>query len=187
MAIGWWRRMGVCGVTVAMVACSPTHNWRNVRHEGVPLQALMPCKPDQAEREVPLLGPDRPPVTLRMLGCDVGRSTFAVATVALPDAAQGLADEAVVGLWSRATWASLRQTVKEGQTAPAGWTTLPVAVSGADRAWRWSGPAQDHRGQTLRAEVLWATGHGWAVQAAVYGPPQPAEVTDTFFEGVRLP
>lgn len=150
----------------------------------------MPCKPEQAEREVPLFGPDRPAVLLRMSGCEVRSSTFAVAVAGLPTPVGGAvapSAEAALRLWAQATWASLRQVVPPGQDAPPGWTVRPAVVPGAEQAQRWSGPAVDHRGQPLRAEVLWAAGRGRLVQAAWYGEALEAEVADTFFGGVRLP
>ena len=33
---------------LALAACSPSHNWRLSRLDGVPVQALMPCKPERA-------------------------------------------------------------------------------------------------------------------------------------------
>lgn len=183
----WW--LGWCVIGLGVAGCSPTHNWRNVQPDGTPLQALMPCKPEQAERTVPLLGPGQPGVTLHMLGCEVGASTFALAAVALPAADKGTPAlaEAALTAWSRATWASLRQAVPDGQASPPGWVVQAAAVPGAERAQRWGGPALDHRGQALRAEVLWAAGRGWLVQAAMYGPAPEALVQETFFESVRLP
>ena len=69
---------------LTVTACSPTLNWREVRLDaGVSL--LLPCKPDKAQKQVPL-GPQ--PTTLNMLGCEAGGSTFAVAVAELSDPAQ---------------------------------------------------------------------------------------------------
>ncbi len=178
---GWRGGLAVAAV-LWLAACSPTHNWREVRHEGSPVQALLPCKPERADREVPLLGPDQPPVRLQMMSCDVQGRTYVLAALAVP-AAQP-ADQALAR-WRQAAWASLRQTVPAQASAPPGWTqVLPPAQAPADQHWR--GPAVDHRGQALQAEVLWLTGPGWLVQAAVYAPQVDAEARQTFFESVRL-
>ena len=56
----------------ALGGCSPTLNWRETRFDGADLTAMLPCKPDRAERTVPLAGRDAP---LRMQGCEAGGAT----------------------------------------------------------------------------------------------------------------
>ncbi len=167
---------------LGLAACSPTHNWREVRHEGAPIQALLPCKPERAEREVPLLGPDQPLARLYMMSCDVQGRTYVLAALAVP-AAQSSDD--ALGRWRQAAWASLRQTVPPQASAPTGWTRQPPLPQ-APAAQHWRGPAVDHRGQALQAEILWLAEPGWLAQAAVYAPQIDAEVRQTFFESVRI-
>ena len=66
----------VAASLIGLAACNPTFNWRDVRPEGTALSLLLPCKPDMAEKKV-LLG--ERPVAMRLLGCDVGDTTFAIA------------------------------------------------------------------------------------------------------------
>jgi hypothetical protein len=176
---------------VAFVAgCSPDYNWRDARSEGVPMQLLMPCKPERAQREVPIWGPDRPPAQLHMMSCDVGGVTFALAAAQLPGDTFESANEVVptgLSAWRVATWHSLRQRLEDGATAPVGWEMHPCKVEGAASAAEcWNGPGQNHLGQTLQAQVRWAHGKGWLVQAAVYGAQLPPAVADTYFEGLRF-
>jgi hypothetical protein len=42
--------------TLLMSACSPSLNWRETRIAGTDLTAMMPCKPAQHQRTVPLAG-----------------------------------------------------------------------------------------------------------------------------------
>ena len=44
--------MAAVAVTAALLACSPTFNWREVRLESTGLKAMFPCKPDHATRNV---------------------------------------------------------------------------------------------------------------------------------------
>ncbi|MFZ3118274.1 MAG: hypothetical protein WA159_08145, partial [Variovorax sp.] len=41
-------------VAVALSACSPTFNWREVPVGDAGLVAMLPCKPDRATRAMPL-------------------------------------------------------------------------------------------------------------------------------------
>jgi hypothetical protein len=65
--------------------CTPAFNWRDVAFEGLPVAALLPCKPDRATRTVPLAGTPRQMV---MAGCKAGGAMFTVAVVAVADAGQ---------------------------------------------------------------------------------------------------
>lgn len=205
----WWQWMGWSGLVLGLSAgCSPTHNWRQVRPEGAPLVALMPCKPERAEREVPLLGPGQPVVRLQMMSCEVQGRTYAVAALALP---RGLAADVATQAWLRATWASLKQVPEPGAAVPAGWviygpppdgsvsppaapTDVPggaVLANPTPARWpglvqHWHGPGVDHRGRLLQADVAWWAASGWLAQAAVYATQPDAETVQTMFESVRL-
>lgn len=173
-----------------IAGCSPDYNWRDARSEGVPMQLLMPCKPESALREVPILGPDKPPTQLHMMSCDAGGVTFALAAAQLPGDTSESVDEVVpkgLSAWRAATWHSLRQPLVAGAMAPAGWEMHPCTVEGAaSPAECWRGPGQNHLGQALQAQVRWAQGKGWLVQAAVYGAQLPPAVADTYFEALRF-
>lgn len=173
---------------LGLAACSPTYNWREVRPESAPLRVMLPCRPDAAERLLPLLGPQADPVNVRMLSCVAGRHTFAFAFVRLPDSAstaQALRD------WKRAAWASLQQGAASGaaggpEPAPPGWVQMPRAVAGATLVEYWRGPGLTHDGRGLQANIALAARGPWLVQAAAYGPGLDDEASATFFEGVRF-
>lgn len=167
-----------CGLT----ACSPTYNWRDAQAEDAPLRALMPCKPERAERDVPLLGPERPTVKLRMMSCAVDDDTFAVAVADLPS--EALAQEASVQ-WTRAMWAGLGQTVAVGQDAPVGWRSAARPIGGGV-AQVWTGPALNPAGRSLQAQVWLAARGRWLAQVAWYGPNAKPDVDDAFFGGWRF-
>lgn len=169
-------------LAVSLVACAPSHNWRQVAHDGAPATLLMPCKPERATREVRLLGPDRPATTLSMLSCDVDDRTFAWAAMTLPD---GESEGEVLAAWRQATWASLQQAVPPGDLAPPGWTQPPGDAEGGATE-RWVGPGLNHRREPLTAQVQWTRGGRWAYQTAIYGPTADPEVTDTFFDSLTI-
>ncbi|MDO8373390.1 MAG: hypothetical protein Q7T39_15795, partial [Polaromonas sp.] len=81
-------RVMAAGLLLLLTACNPVFNWREVRPDNTALSLLLPCKPDKAQRSVPLGGR---PTELAMLGCDAGDATFAVAVATLDDAAQAAA------------------------------------------------------------------------------------------------
>lgn len=162
-------------------ACSPTFNWRNVPLDGAPLQAQLPCKPERAERQVPLTASG---TTLRLMSCKAGGLTFALAW-ATADSADGL--PAILDAWQQAGWASLGQPAGASAAPPAGWAAWPVAVARAQHQRAWQGTGRDHQGRTVVARQLYFS-HGQVLyQAAVYGPSMDAAALGAFVEALRLP
>ena len=177
-ALGWL----LC-LTLVLGGCSPAYNWRELRAPAAPLVALMPCKPDSAERLVPMFGPEQPPVPLTLWSCEAQGIRFALAAAPVPD---GMPSEQVMQQWRRAAWSALRLAIPEGNASPAGWQVQvqPFAgVSDASQAW---GAGLDHRGSGLHTHLAWAINRGWLVQAAIYSPRSEPELADTFLSGVRF-
>lgn len=170
-------RRSAIAVTLAswlLGACSPTFNWRELRADGAPLVALMPCKPEAATRPVPMLGQ---PTELHMHSCEAGGLTFAVAWAKLDDAAK--ASEAL-GQWQVASLASIR-------VAPGSSTDWAMALPRADRVQGVKAQGSDHIGQPLQTQAVYFSKANWVYQAAVYGPKLPEQATSAFFDGLSLP
>lgn len=74
----------VTSALAAVLGCTPAFNWREVSFDGLPVTALLPCKPDRGTRSVPLAGAPRDMV---MAGCQAGGATFTVAIVNAGDTA----------------------------------------------------------------------------------------------------
>ena len=91
-------------ITLVLAACSPALNWREVRIKGANLAAMLPCKPDEGSRVVPLGGKD---IEMYMSGCDAADATFAVAHVKLAQAANV---SEVVSQWRTATLGNMGAT-----------------------------------------------------------------------------
>ena len=182
LAAVYWAGLAI--LVWAMAGCTPGHNWREVRHEGVPGNALMPCKPDRAVRDVAMLGPDKPAAPLHMMSCDVQGRTFAWAAWPIEGAQQG---HDVIQAWQKAGWASLRQPLAPGQEAPAGWRVQPVSQAGALMAVRWQGPGVNHHAVPIEAHWLMLYTAEWAMQLAVYGPAASPELLELFWTEVKLP
>jgi hypothetical protein len=98
-----WGRAVACGALgVALSACSPALNWRTLTLGG--LRFTLPCKPDQAQRDVVLGGVSR---TLDMRGCEADGALFAISRVALEPADDA---DALVLAWRVAALAALQAT-----------------------------------------------------------------------------
>jgi hypothetical protein len=161
-----------------LAACNPTFNWRTVPADGAAVQALMPCKPDRAEREVPLGGP---PAQLHMMSCDAGGLTFAVAWV---DAGEAERVAPALAAWRRATLAAVQADPALAESPEATW---PAALAGADVVQGLVAQGRDHRGQPISVRALHASQGARLFQAAIYGPSIPPETAASFFEGLQLP
>lgn len=169
----------LASLAILLAACTPTFNWREVPVGDGDLVALLPCKPDRAERMLPL-GNDS--VRVDMAGCEAGGVTFAVAHAEASGPAQA---SAWLDAWRRATRARL---AGRASTEAAG--ALPRAAA-APAPLRLDAPmgTGDDREPPMR--VLWfARQHPRGVslyQATAIGQPASAEALETFFEGLRLP
>jgi hypothetical protein len=98
--------------------CSPKLNWRDVQPGNSGLKLLLPCKPDQGDKIVPLGGR---PTKMTMVGCDAGGATFAVALADLGDA-PNLPE--VLAQWQALTLDNMKAT-------PATTQSRPLRVPGA--------------------------------------------------------
>lgn len=80
-----WGAIKSVVLALLCLGCTPTFNWRDVGFEGLPVVALLPCKPDRGTRQVPLAGALR---TMTMAGCASGGAMFTVAVIDVGDASQ---------------------------------------------------------------------------------------------------
>jgi hypothetical protein len=70
-------------LAVALTACTPAFNWRDVSFDQAGVTALLPCKPDRGTRAVQLGGQA---VQMSMAGCEAGGAMFTVSLVQAPTA-----------------------------------------------------------------------------------------------------
>ena len=171
------RVVAMAMAVVALGACTPTFNWRDVRIADKGLVALLPCKADHARRSVPLGSQS---VEVDMSGCEAGGATFAVAHADAADAAQA---EAWLQAWRRAS----RSQMGDAQVAEA--ATVVARASASPAPWKLD--AIDAASKVGQARIVWfsqrtATGVS-LYQATVLGKPSSQEAVATFFEGLRLP
>ena len=162
---------------LTLSACYPTFNWRELRPEGTPLQALLPCKPETAERTVPLGGV---PTVLHMHSCKASGLTFAVAWANVSD---GAAVPATLSDWQRASLAAIRVDPALHTDPAHRWT---ATVAGASLVQGITAQGTDPQGQPVQARVVYFARGAQVFQAAVYGAASN-EVSTTFFDGLKLP
>ena len=159
---------------LALTACSPTLNWREVRPEGTALSLLLPCKPDKAEKQVPL---GSTPTALRMLGCDAGGLTFAIAAADVAISAQV---PAILLAWQQLTLANMKAAKAD--------SIQTLKVAGANSA-----PAVWVKATGLRADGSPVVGHAayfaqgaTVFQAVIYGAEVKPDVAETYFSGMKF-
>lgn len=161
------------------VACTPALNWREVQLAPSSAVALLPCKPDRAERSVPLGGE---PTMLMVAGCDAGGATFALMTAKVP---AGRAPDELLAGWQQATLANMQASGALEQQAFHPAKGLPLA-----HAQRVVAEGKQADGRAVTAQAVWtaraAEGGGTELlHAVMYAEqPQPA-VADAFFEGIK--
>ncbi len=163
---------------LALGACSPTFNWRELRPQGTPLLALMPCKPEAAERTLPL---DGVPTAMHMHSCEAGGHTFAVAWAQVSDASRVPA--ALAG-WRAGALAALHVDAALAADARTQW---PVVVPGAKVQHGVQAEGTGPGGQHAHMRAAFFSSGPQVFQAAVYGTRLSDDVLATFFEGLRLP
>ena len=175
-------RLAALVAAVAVAACSPALNWRTVALADAPLELMLPCKPDQAVRQVDWGAGAQP---LSMVGCKADGATWAVSHMLL---AQPQDAPAMLLRWQQA----LQKQLQLAPDAPAG---APFLMKGAlelpqSLQVHWRG--RDAQGAAVVADARWwARLEGSSVrvyQALVLSPGQPVAqaARDTFVQGLQL-
>lgn len=154
--------------------CSPALNWREVRLADTPLKAMLPCKPDEGSRTMPMVGRD---VEMHMSGCEAGDALFAIAWVDVKDAGQ---TGAAIAQWQTAMLANMQATstqVADFSPKGAGAQPLGVRVVAAGRR-------QD--GRAVAAQGAWFARGTQVFHAAMYAGQLSPETVETFFSGIEF-
>ena len=159
---------------LALTACSPALNWREVRLEPSALVAMLPCKPDQGTRSVTLAGQN---LSMHMMGCEADSTTFAVSYVDLPDATQAATVQAQ---WQTAMLGNMRAT--QNRQSPLNIKGV-VGVMGAVQL-QAQGTQPD--GRAVVAQGVWFIRGAQVFHAVMYAAKLNPEAADAFFTGFRL-
>lgn len=161
-------------LAAAAAACSPTHDWRELRPDGAGVATLFPCKPDRHARSFPLGGQT---VRMEMLVCSAGDATFALA----------FADVAEPGRVGEALRALRAASV--ANIGGDGVRSEPAQVSGMTPngdAVRLSMQGALPDGAKVQEQVLLFARGLRVFQASVIGGRLAGETVETFFGGLKL-
>ncbi len=172
----FWAGLAPC--LLALAACSPEQNWRQVNFDGASLRGQLPCKPDRTVREVPFGGV---PVPLQVAGCESGDAMLVLMSAALKPGADA---QAVLQAWRELTLRHLQAEAVPGPTTPwsgPGWLPLAGAV-------RQTATGRRADGQAVSAHLGWAAiaegDHVRVVHAAVYAPRPRPDLAQSLMEGL---
>ena len=155
-----------------LTACNPTFNWRDVRPDGTRVAVLMPCKPDKAQRTVPMAGQ---PTVLNLLSCDAGGVTFAVSVADVKEAAK---TAAVLVQWQSATLTHIKAPPAAGIAFK-----LPGLGSGAVMV---KATGQRANGQAVSSQAAYFAQGSQVFQAVMYADKIVPDVAETFFSGLKF-
>jgi hypothetical protein len=167
-----YQRLSILVLALAAAGCNPVFNWREAHPAQTALTAMLPCKPEQGSRQVPMAGET---VELQMLGCEAGGATFAIGWATLKDATHvGPA----LTQWRAATLANVRaQAPVDSRLAVAGASEAALlTVAGGRRP----------DGAAVISQAAYFSQGAQVFQAALYAERPDAEVVQTFFSGLRL-
>ncbi len=135
---------------------------------------LLPCKPDRAQKTVPLGGR---PVRLSMVGCEADGALFAVSVADVGDASQA-AD--VLAQWQALTLSHMHAgTPTQTVFKVAGAADLPAPV-------RVAAQGQQADGRRIEGQALYFARASRLYQAVVYAPRIAPEAADTFFSSFQF-
>ncbi len=83
---------------VLLISCSAYFNWRAFKFSEDELTFMLPCKPDEASKEVQI-GEEKQNMT--MAACNVGDLNFTISRLKRP---KNVTQEAMFELWQKASW-----------------------------------------------------------------------------------
>lgn len=168
------RCLGAAWLALCLAACSPGLNWRQVSLEAGGLTLLLPCKPDRAQKTVPLGGQS---TVLSMVGCEAEGAMFALSVADLGDAAQAAT---VLGQWQALT-------LNHMQAADPQSSAFKVAgASAAPAPLRVQARGRQADGRAIEGQALYFARGSRVYQAVVYAPRIAPEAADTFFSSLQF-
>ena len=173
---GRLRATLLVGIAVlATAACAPALDWREVRPEASDVQALMPCRPQHAERRVPLAGQA---VKMHLESCSAGGLTWGLAYADLGDPAR--VGNGLAALQASAAGNIGAPPVEPERQAVPGSTPQP-------RSGRSVLQGRSPEGKPVQMHVLVFARGTTVFQASAVGEAVSAEAAQTFFSSVRFP
>ncbi len=162
----------------ALIACSPTYDWRTISNNANGYSVDLPAKPGSDARSIDVNGT---PMQMHMQTAEVGGAVFVIGTLDLPDAQPATQQKALAFLRE-----GLARNVGDAPDARA--VAVPLveggSVPGLDMELTGKAGAKDET-RTIHARLVAKGAH--AYQLAIVGREQPAvEQVDQFFQSFKL-
>jgi hypothetical protein len=168
----------VAALALALVACSPTYDWRTVSNNASGYTVDLPAKPDKDERSIDVNGT---PMRMRVQTAEVAHDVFVVGTLELPDAQPATQQKALDFLR-----AGLARNVGKAPETHA--VAVPIAGGGSVEGveMRMAGKAGAN-GETRTIHARLVAKGARAYQVAIVGRAEPpVEQIDQFFGSFKL-
>ena len=167
------RKLAQAAFLLALAACEPALDWRDMRAESLGLAVSFPCRPHDAERLLSLAGTK---VNMKMLVCQAGGMSFSLAGA-------DLADPSLVGLGLQQLGAALAGKLQAASAAASKPIASALQVRGMtpnDHAREIHIAGKGPEGQSLHVHAA-VFAYGTKVyQAVVMTPKADAAAFDLF-------
>jgi hypothetical protein len=181
-AIGWrTAKAAVLAAGVVLAACSPEHDWREVRADEAGYRVMLPAKPASMTRAIHL---ETMRVDMSMQGAQAGGVSYTIGAVRLPDTSDAARERALAAMRS----AMVRNIGGDERAA------RPVAVALVDAAGHRVGTVQGVEVEAvgrmrdadavLIARFVGLDGRVW--QAVVLGARPEREQAAQFLDSLAL-
>ncbi|MDR5830097.1 hypothetical protein P9250_19675 [Caballeronia sp. LP006] len=167
-----------CVACGALIACTPSYDWRTIMNNDDGYEVTLPAKPHAEERKIQIAGQ---PMTMRMQTAEANDAVFAIGTVVLPSADPALQRAALDFLQQ-----GLARNVNAQPAARA--TQIDLAVGGRvlGSEMEVKGPSGNQReSRTIHARFVAHGMHVYQV-AIVSDKAPPSEQSDQFFSSFKL-
>lgn len=170
--------LGLLGVGLALVACSPTYDWRTVMNNDSGYTVDLPAKPGADERTLDI---DGTPMRMRMQTAEAGDAVFVVGTVTLPDAGEDTQRHVLAylqtGLAHNLGAAPAPHAIDVPLSAGGHVPGVEMQVNGK------AGAQGDER--TMHVRLVAKGAHVYQIAIVADREPAPEQV-DQFFDSFRL-
>jgi hypothetical protein len=175
------KRLLILASSALLAACSPPHDWREIRADEDRFRAMMPARPDRMTLPIDL---DGLAVQMTMQGARVEEVAYTVATAALPDATVATRERALAAMRTGMV-RNIGGRELSAEALPVPVIDASGAIVGSAPGWRVEAEGQAG-GQKVSLQAIFAAREGRAWQAVVIGPAPDPEHTRTFLDGLRL-
>lgn len=167
---------------IALAACSPKYDWREVHGTDAPFVVLLPAKPATLSRPVNLDGVS---VTMLMTAAEVDGVTFAVGSATLPDA--GAAQLALLAM-KKAMIKNINGTLRSEKSAGAAASPERAANGSIGSIATEIEVAGSSGGKPVRLFGRFVVQDKRVYQVIVLGPENavPHDAVDTFLSSFKL-